>query len=195
MATATSMLEVASQSLAVCCAFKAIAVQGSGQPTPTGRPAVQPLPIGVRRKHSARDLASGVPGHRGSFLPTDRRGRSHCPVGARRLTSRHAHPLPSLPLAAHRTNHARTGPQTATQNFLLTPPVTVHPTIPYYYGAVRTHPDCATPTPTPHQPTPAGQPAHEPHPAIRPRGERRAEPSCRNAGSGHREASETQRNT
>lgn len=111
------------------------------------------------------------------------------------LASRHAHPLPSLPLAAHRTNHARTGPQTATQNFLLTPPVTVHPTIPYYYGAVRTHPDCATPTPTPHQPTPAGQPAHEPHPAIRPRGERRAEPSCRNAGSGHREASETQRNT
>lgn len=49
---------------------------------------------------------------------------------------------------------------------------------------VRTHPDCATPTPTPHQPTPAGQPAHEPHPAIRPRGERRAEPSCRNAGGG-----------
>jgi hypothetical protein len=99
VATATSMLEVASQSLAVCCAFKAIAVQGSGQPTPTGRPPVQPLPIGVRRKHSARDLASGVPGHRGSFLPTDRRGRSHCPVGARRLTTRQS-PRSPAPLTA-----------------------------------------------------------------------------------------------
>jgi hypothetical protein len=158
-----------------------IAVLGSGQPIPTGRPGPPcNRHLSVYAESTAR--ATSLPGHRGSFLPTDRRGRSHCPVGARRLTTRHAHPLPSLPLAAHRTNHARTGPQTATQNFLLTPPVTVHPTIPYYYGAVRTHPDCATPTP--HQPTPAGQPAHEPHPAIRPRGERRAEPSCRNAGGG-----------
>lgn len=181
------MLEVASQSLAVCCAFKAIAVQGSGQPTPTGRPAVQPSPIGVRRKHSARDLASGVPGHRGSFLPTDRRGRSHCPVGARRLTTRQS-PRSPAPLTAtcgppHQScphgpadsdsklpSHS-SGDRAPNNSLLLRSPV-------------RTHPDCATPTPTPHQPTPAGQPAHEPHPAIRPRGERRAEPSCRNAGGG-----------
>lgn len=62
------------------------------------------------------------------------------------------HPLPSLPAAAHRTNHPRAGPRTATQNFLLNPTVTVHQTFPYYC-AVRSHPESPT-----NQPNPPGQP-------------------------------------
>jgi hypothetical protein len=63
------------------------------------------------------------------------------------------HPLPSLPAAAHRTNHPRADPRTATQNFLLNPTVTVHQTFPYYYCAVRSHPESPT-----NQPNPPGQP-------------------------------------